>query len=85
MKRALKLVAVVAALALMFVVGWGVAKTGVGQAVDPASLSSLEQGFTRTIRGSHPRSAASRPSYSTRGTEGVILARSASVVSARRT
>jgi hypothetical protein len=50
MKRALKLVAVVAALALMFVVGWGVAKTGVGQAVDPASLSNLEQGFTQRMQ-----------------------------------
>lgn len=46
MRMVFKLGAVVVALVVMFVAGWLVATTGVGQAVEPASLSDLERAFT---------------------------------------
>ena len=46
MSRSIRIGAAVAACAVMFVLGWGVAKTGVGQAVPFASLTDLERDFT---------------------------------------
>ena len=50
MRGVLKLVSVVVVLALMFGLGWTLAKTGVGQAVDPASLTDLERAFTERMQ-----------------------------------
>jgi hypothetical protein len=46
MSRSIRIGAAVAVCAVMFVLGWGVAKTGVGQAVPFASLTDLERDFT---------------------------------------
>ena len=45
MRGALKLATVVVVLATTFALGWIVAKTGAGQAVDSASLTDLERTF----------------------------------------
>jgi hypothetical protein len=39
-------------MVIMFAVGWVVAKTGMGSAVDPASLTDLERQFTERMSGS---------------------------------
>ena len=48
MSRGIRIGAVVVALVVMFALGWGVAKTGVGQAVPIASLTELGAGLHRT-------------------------------------
>ena len=45
-----KMAVVLVGLVVMFALGWGVAKTGVGQAVDPASLTDLERQFTERMQ-----------------------------------
>lgn len=50
MRGVLKLVSVVVVLALTFGFGWTLAKSGVGQAVDPASLTDLERAFTERMQ-----------------------------------
>ncbi len=50
MKGLLKLGIVAVLLAAMFTAGWLVAKTGVGQAVDPASLTDLERDFSERMQ-----------------------------------
>ena len=49
MSRGIRIGAVVVALVVMFALGWGVAKTGVGQAVPIASLTELERDFTERM------------------------------------
>ena len=50
MKSLLKFGVVVVLLAVMFAAGWLVAKSGVGQAVDPASLTDLERDFAERMQ-----------------------------------
>lgn len=50
MKGLLKFGVGVVLLAVMFAAGWLVAKTGVGQAVDPASLTDRERDFTERMQ-----------------------------------
>ena len=50
MGRALKLGGGVALLAVVFLAGWLLAKTGVGQAVDPATLTDHERAFTERMQ-----------------------------------
>lgn len=50
MGRALKLGGGVALLAVVFLAGWLLAKTGVGQAVDPATLTDHERAFTQRMQ-----------------------------------
>ena len=50
MSRAVRIGAVGAALAVMFALGWGVAKSGVGQAVPLESLTDLERDFTERMQ-----------------------------------
>ena len=45
-----KLAVVLVGLVVMFALGWWVAKTGVGQAVDPTSLTDLERQFTERMQ-----------------------------------
>ena len=49
MSRGIRIGAVGLALVVMFALGWGVAKTGVGQAVPIASLTELERDFTERM------------------------------------
>ncbi len=50
MKSLFKLGGVVVLLAVVFAAGWLVANLGVGQAVDPASLTDLERDFTERMQ-----------------------------------
>ena len=50
MSRGIRIGAAVVALAVMFALGWGVAKTGVGQAVPLESLTDLERAFTEQMQ-----------------------------------
>jgi len=50
MRGALKLVTVVVMLAVTFALGWIVAKTGLGQAVDSVSLTDLERTFAERMQ-----------------------------------
>ena len=50
MKSLLKFGVVVVLLAVMFAAGWLVAKSGVGQAVDPTSLTDLERDFAERMQ-----------------------------------
>ena len=50
MRGLLSIGAVVSLMALMFAVGWVVAKSGAGQGVDPASLTDLEREFRSACR-----------------------------------
>ena len=50
MRGALKVVSVVVVLAATFALGWMVAKTGGGQAVDSVSLTDRERGFAERMR-----------------------------------
>ena len=50
MSRSIRIGAAVVALAVMFALGWGVAKTGVGQAVPLESLTDLERAFTEQMQ-----------------------------------
>ena len=50
MKGLLKLGVVGVLLAVMFAAGWLVAKSGVGQGVDPASLTDLERDFAERMQ-----------------------------------
>ena len=50
MSRGIRIGAAVVALAVMFALGWGVAKTGVGQAVPLESLTDLERAFTERMQ-----------------------------------
>ena len=50
MQGLLRIGAVVGLMALMFAVGWVVAKSGAGQGVDPASLTDLEREFTERMQ-----------------------------------
>ena len=50
MQKLFKATAVIGLMALMFGVGWLVAKSGAGQGVDPASLTELEREFTERMR-----------------------------------
>ena len=50
MRGLLRIGAVVGLMALMFAVGWVVAKSGAGQGVDPASLTDLEREFTERMQ-----------------------------------
>lgn len=50
MRRLLKLTSMGVVLALTFVLGWTAAKTGGGQAVDPASLTDLERAFAERMQ-----------------------------------
>ena len=50
MSRAIRIGAVAVALAVMFALGWGVAKIGVGQAVPLESLTDLERDFTERMQ-----------------------------------
>jgi hypothetical protein len=50
-RRFLVLVALIIAVALAFGSGWLAGRTGVGMAVDPASLTDLERQFTDEMRG----------------------------------
>ena len=50
MRRLLKLTSLGVVLALTFVLGWTVAKTGGGQAVEPASLTDLERAFEERMQ-----------------------------------
>ena len=45
-----KMAVILVGLVVMFALGWGVAKTGVGQAVAPASLTDLERQFTERMQ-----------------------------------
>ena len=45
-----KMAVILIGLVVMFALGWGVAKTGVGQAVDPASLTDFERQFTERMQ-----------------------------------
>ena len=50
--RILRLALTVVLMVVMFAVGWVVAKTGMGAAVDPASLTDLERQFAERLSGS---------------------------------
>jgi hypothetical protein len=50
-KRWLGAAAVVVLLLIMFATGWVVAKTGMGAAMDPASLPEVERRFVEQMRG----------------------------------
>ena len=50
MRGLLRIGAVVSLMALMFAVGWVVAKSGAGQGVDLASLTDLEREFTERMQ-----------------------------------
>ncbi len=50
MKSLFKLGGVVVLLAVVFAAGWLMANLGVGQAVDPASLTDLEREFTERMQ-----------------------------------
>ena len=50
MSRGIRVGAGVVALAVMFALGWGVAKTGIGQAVPIESLTDLERAFTEQMQ-----------------------------------
>ena len=50
MLRATRIGAAAVALAVMFALGWGVAKTGVGQAVPLESLTDLERDFAERMQ-----------------------------------
>ena len=50
MSRGIRIGAAVVALAVMFALGWGVAKTGIGQAVPLESLTDLERAFTERMQ-----------------------------------
>ena len=50
MSRGVRIGAAVVALAVMFALGWGVAKTGIGQAVPLESLTDLERAFTERMQ-----------------------------------
>jgi len=50
MSRGIRVGAGVVALAVMFALGWGVAKTGIGQAVPIESLTDLERDFTERMQ-----------------------------------
>lgn len=50
MGYALKLVGAVVLLGLVFASGWLLAKAGIGQAVDPASLSERERAFANRMQ-----------------------------------
>ena len=50
MKSLFKLGGVVVLLAVVFAAGWLMASLGVGQAVDPASLTDLERDFTERMQ-----------------------------------
>jgi hypothetical protein len=50
-KRLFGLVALVLLLLVTFAAGWIVAKTGMGSAMDPATLPELERQFTEQMRG----------------------------------
>src|SRR5688572_2095125 len=50
-KRWFSLVAVVGLLILTFAAGWIVAKTGMGSAIDPATLPALERRFVEQMQG----------------------------------
>ena len=50
MRGLIKTAVFVVLMAVMFGLGWLVAKSGVGQAVDPASLTDLERAFTERMR-----------------------------------
>ena len=50
MRGLLRIGAVVGLMALMFAVGWVVAKSGAGQGIDPASLTDLEREFTERMQ-----------------------------------
>ena len=49
--RLTRLVVIVVLMLVMFGAGWIVAKTGIGSAVDPASLTQLERQFTEQMKG----------------------------------
>jgi len=49
--RLARLVVIVVLMLVMFGAGWIVAKTGIGSAVDPASLTQLERQFTEQMKG----------------------------------
>ena len=50
-KRWLGAAAVIVLLLIMFATGWVVAKTGIGAAMDPASLPEVERRFVEQMRG----------------------------------
>ena len=50
MSRGIRVGAGVVALAVMFALGWGVGKTGIGQAVPIESLTDLERDFTERMQ-----------------------------------
>ena len=50
MRGLLKLASLVVVLAAAFVLGWTVAKTGGGHAVEPASLTDLERAFAERMQ-----------------------------------
>ena len=50
MRRALTVAALVVLVLIAFALGWVVAITGAGQAVDPASLTDLERAFTERMQ-----------------------------------
>ena len=45
-----KMAVVLVGLVVMFALGWGFARSGVGQAVDPASLTDFERQFTERMQ-----------------------------------
>jgi hypothetical protein len=49
--RLMRLMLAVVLILVAFAAGWLMAKTGVGSAVDPASLTELERQFTERMRG----------------------------------
>src|SRR5688572_14696582 len=51
MKRFLKFSLLVLALLVVFSAGWVTAKLGIGEGVDPASLTELERRFTEQMTG----------------------------------
>lgn len=50
MRTVLRFIVVVALLAVTFALGWTLAKAGVGQGVEPASLTDLERDFAERMQ-----------------------------------